>query len=42
MAATNSLSDLSQTAVEELFSVIDLFEKATTHPVAQNGLVSIS
>lgn len=36
----NPLSELSQTALEELGLVIDLFEKATSHPVAKNGLVS--
>lgn len=40
IAATNTLSELSQTALGELHLVINLFEKALTHPVAKNGLVS--
>ena len=40
IAATRTVPDLSQTAFEELDLVIDLFEKARSHPVTKNGLVS--
>lgn len=40
IAATRSLNDLSLAALQELELAVGLFENATSHPVARNGLVS--